>query len=164
MRFEGLQRLRPWFVGAGLAGALAVAIAARLVAASAGRDAVRVFPFEDPSIVELNKSLYSPGDPVPAIYGQPVPEPVRVLFLPEERFIRPSEDPSLLLLPVKHGETGYALQDKTFLLFANAASLGLAGAGLLALLIPRRRRAPNPSKAESDGRHDDEGGGKPGGG
>ncbi len=93
--------------------------------------------------VELNRSLWLPGEPVAAIYGIPAGEPLRVLFVSDDRILRPEEEPTLALLPVDKQAGENPLQARTvwFLAWRAAAGLLAAAIGLAFLAAWRSRRA-----------------------
>jgi len=134
-----------WIAAFALAG-LVAAIAA-LLAATAKE--VRVVTPHDPAVVALNRELDapSPEDPdfarkVMELYGNPLSEPWRVLFVPDERILHPEEMPALALLPVDKDRGENPLEVKTVLFLARWIGGGglAAGAVLLAAWAALRRR------------------------
>lgn len=138
-----LATVRPFLIAAGLGGGtlalLGVAAADRWL----GRDVLMIVPHEAAG-VEMNRSLYLPGDPVPEIYGNPLSRPVRVIAPDAERLLRPDEDPSLLLLRVDKGAGENPLQAQTLWFFARYLVPLAWLAGVVGLLLPRRERVTRP--------------------
>ena len=94
-------------------------------------------------VIELNRELWSPGDPVADIYGISSHK-VRVVFADDSRIIHPKEDASLALYTVDKQAGENPLQAKTLWFFAKYLVIaGLAAALLLRLLhflLMRRAR------------------------
>jgi hypothetical protein len=125
-----------------LAVALALPVGALLADRVWGSDVLLIAPY-DASVVALNRSLWSPADPVADLYGSPMSETTRVLLWHEGQIIHPAEDPRLALLPT--GDAGRRpLQTRTVWW---AVRLAEAGLGALAVVLAagsrgrRRRRA-----------------------
>ncbi|HET6204637.1 MAG TPA: hypothetical protein VFI25_17730 [Planctomycetota bacterium] len=130
-------------------GALAFAVALLAFPAAwlldrAATEAVPIDPFP-PEKVLVNRELDAPSrdDPafaqkVAALYGNPLGEPMRVLFVPRERFLRPVEDPSLTLLPLDKAKGEEPLQIRTVRFLARWTALGAGAVGVGLLLLDRR--------------------------
>ena len=91
----------------------------------------------DPSTVELNRALYTPGEAVAELYGNPLAQPVRVIMPRADRLLRPHEDPALLLLAVDKQKGENPLQAQTVWLFTKFAIAAFAVVGLVGFLVPR---------------------------
>ena len=143
-----LARLRPFGLVAGFGGTLLVLGMAMILDRGLGQEVRMISPHES-STVEVNRALYASGDPVAEIYGNPLSNPVRVIWPDPERMMRPEEDRSLMLLAVnkQHGEN--PLQARAVWLFAKAGALGLALLGLAALAFPRSCVVLGPRGTES---------------
>jgi hypothetical protein len=109
-----------------------------------------------PEVVKLNKMLYEPGpeSSVAEIYGVPTNQKMRVLFVNDDKIVRPKEDPSLTLLLLDKQKGDNPLQAKTVWFIAwrvLAGFLFLAALALLASLILslRRRRSATPPRGPS---------------
>jgi hypothetical protein len=136
-----LAASRPALLVLGLVGGTLLLVVVAAADRWLGRDVLMIVP-HDPAAVEMNRSLFLPGDPVPAIYGNPMRERVRVIAPDPEHLIRPDEDPSLLLLRVDKGAGENPLQARTLWFLARylvplAWLVGLAG-----LVLPRRHGPP----------------------
>ena len=139
--------MRPALAGCALAFAVALlAFPAAWILDRSATEAVPIDPFP-PEKVLVNRELDAPSkaDPdfarkVVALYGNPLGEPMRVLAVPDERFLRPEEMPTLTLLPVDRKRGEEPLQMRTVLFFAKWAAIGGAAAGVGLLLLCRRRR------------------------
>ena len=83
------------------------------------------------------------------IYGNPLSNPVRVIWPDRERVLRPEEDQSLVLLTVNKQLGENPLQARTVWLFAKAGALGLGLLGLAALAFPRICVVPTPQRTET---------------
>lgn len=104
-----ISRIGLWG-GAALA-ALAPAIGA-ILSTVGGRDVILISP-HDPSIVEMNRLLWTRGEKVPDLYGVPSDRAVRILFPKKSSLIVPEEDPSLALLKVDKQAGENPLQART---------------------------------------------------
>jgi hypothetical protein len=124
----------------GFGGAAAVLAAAASVDLVLGEDVLMIAP-HDPSVVELNRELYAPGEPVAELYGNPLSETTRVVAPAQERLIRPDEEPALLLLQVDKLGGENPLQTRTVWFFTKFAAPALLLLGLLGFALPRRRNA-----------------------
>lgn len=135
------------FGGAGLA-----LLTAGVLDKGLGRDVLMLAP-HDAETVELNRLLYSPGDSVPEIYGNPLSRQARVLFVDPERIVKPEEDPTLSLLPVDKAGGDNPLQVQTIWFFTRFVAGGLLVVGIVGLFIRRKRgSAPSPVKSHPEGR------------
>jgi hypothetical protein len=146
----------------GWIGAFACAFFCYPVAGIIGSGAVEAYVIvpKDPETVKLEKELFDPPrgkskdspeyrNAVMRIYGVPTDEPVKVVFVPAEKFITPSELPTVKLLPKEKNWT----QLKTIYWFAPRVMLGAAVVGFLlviAWIILRRKslKAPPPPPAQ----------------
>ncbi len=142
-----LARIRPFALVAGFGGALLVLGLAVTLDRGLGEEVLLISPHES-STVEVNRALHAPGDPVAEIYGNPLSNPVRVIWPDPERMLRPEEDRSLVLLAVNKQRGENPVQARTVWLFAETAALGLALLGLAALAFPRSCVVPNPRGTE----------------
>jgi hypothetical protein len=123
---------------AGLALEILAPASAALISAVWGRDVIPITP-HDPEMVELNRSGYTKGDPVPELYGNRVPA-FRVVFPDQDKIIVPPEDPSLTL----YKYVGHPLQAQTLWFFAQWTMIGagvMLALGGIGWLIFRRRSA-----------------------
>lgn len=132
-----------------LALALALALGAYLADLTWGREVLLIAP-HDPAVVELNRSLWSAGEPVADLYGSPMSAPTRVLVRDEAALVRPEEDPGLVLLPVAT-LAGRPFQSRTLWWAVRLGEAGL-GAAVVALLafgffLGRRVRLATPASA-----------------
>lgn len=126
---------------AGLVAALLLPLAAFLADLGWGREVLLIAP-HDPSVVALNRSLWSAGDPVADLYGSPMSEPTRVLLIGDQRVLRPEEDPKLSLLPVASaGMRPIQVRTLWWTVRLAVAGLGAASAALLGVSLFARRRA-----------------------
>lgn len=138
---------------AGWVAALALAAVAYPVAAGLAATATEAWLISPhaPAMVELNRALETPDKAAPdharrvaQLYGVPSSEPIRVVFVPKERFLRPVELPSLTLLPVDKSKGENPLQVRTLYFFAGWTVVGGAGSGVLLGLLWRRLRSRAP--------------------
>ncbi len=138
-RFARWTRRGAW---AGLVVLLLLPLGAWLADIAWSREVLLLAP-HDPSVVALNRSLWTPGEPVAEIYGSPMSEPTRVLLPRGENVIHPEEETSLSLLPVAIGD-GRPFQIRTLWWAVRLAEAGLgaltAGLASLALFARRRQR------------------------
>ena len=107
-----MNRIAKVALALGVAGAIAPPIAAGMLSASSGRNVILIIP-NPPEVVEANRSLWTLGEPVAAIYGNPVGEPMRILFAEPDRIIVPKEDASLTLYTVDKTRGENPLQVQT---------------------------------------------------
>lgn len=96
-------------------------------------------------LVQLDRALWQPGQPVAPIYGVPAERPSRVVGVDSDALIRPAEDPSLLLLKVDRQRGDQPLQTKTVWFVVNRAAAGLVLVGLLGLAALWWLRRPGAS-------------------
>ena len=137
-----LARIRPFALVAFFGGAVLVLGIAMIVDGGFGEEVRLISPHES-STVEVNRALYSPGEPVAEIYGNPLSNPVR----PDpESVIRPDEDRSLVLLAVNKQRGENPLQARTVWLFAKAGTLGLMLLGLAGIAFPRSCIVPGKGR------------------
>lgn len=114
------------------------------VAGLIGSSAVEAYVIvpKAPEAVELGKELFDPPrgkskdspeyrNAVMGIYGVPVEEPVKVVFVPADKFIVPSELPTLKLLPKEKNWT----QLKTIYWFAPRVMLGASVVGFVLVIV-----------------------------
>ncbi|MGE0641565.1 MAG: hypothetical protein AB7G12_17020 [Thermoanaerobaculia bacterium] len=126
---------------AGLVAALLVPLAGYLTDMGWGREVLLIAP-HDPSVVTLNRSLWSAGDPVADVYGSPMSEPTRVLLFGDQKVLRPEEDPALSLLPVASaGNRPIQVRTLWWAVRLAVVGLGAATAVLLGISLYARRRA-----------------------
>jgi hypothetical protein len=120
--------------------------AAALCADRIGGEEVLPMAPHQPDVVELNRLIWTPGDPVASLYGNPMGRSVRVVFPAPERLILPTEEPGLRLLSMAAGPGRRPLQARTlwFMTWASSGLLAMAGTLVLALavLAGLRRRRP----------------------
>jgi hypothetical protein len=97
---------------------------------------------KDPSSVAVEKEIFdskapknSPEyrDAVIRIYGVPTDAPIKVVFVPKEKFVRPSELPELVLLPKAQDYNPTQLKTVEFL--APRAMLGAAVVGFILVIV-----------------------------
>ena len=113
---------------------------------------------KDPGTFQMNEELFDPPkgaskdskeyrDAVLRIYGVPTDETTKVVFWPQEKFVRPKQLPSLTILPVYKEKGENPLQVKTVYFFASRTALGaaVAGAFLFGLSRVTRRRPAGPA-------------------
>lgn len=83
---------------------------------------------------------------VAGIYGSPVGQPTRFVFVSRDRLMRPREMPELVLLPVEQGKMPVEVVTVRFIRKWALLVSGAAGLVLLPLwaLLRRRRAAPTP--------------------
>jgi hypothetical protein len=130
-----MEVLRPISLAAIIAGAISLPAAWALDRA-AGVELLPVLA-ADEATVSVNRDLWSEGEPVAPIYGAPAERPVRVLFVPEEKILRPKEDPSLALYMKNEGD--HPLQAQTLYFFGTYATAGFLLAGAAGLFLASRR-------------------------
>jgi hypothetical protein len=117
-----------------------------------GEDVLPLVP-HDPEMVELNRLLWTPGEPVAPLYGNPMGRSVRVVFPAGERLILADEQPGLRLLSMADGPGRRPLQAGTLWFVAWGAAGASASAGALALALAalaqtgRRRRSLGPTRS-----------------
>jgi hypothetical protein len=123
----------------GFGGGVLALLAAAVLVWGLGKDVTLITP-HDASSVEVNKALFSPGDPVAEIYGNPVSQPVKVILPSSDRLIRPEEDPDLLLMTVDKQKGENPLQAQTVWFFSKFALPPLFVLGIVGLFLPRKSR------------------------
>lgn len=116
----------------------------------------------DPAGISIEKEMFDPPKSMakdsPAyrkevlkIYGIPVDEPTKVVFVPKEKFVRPEELPSLTILPKQKDEVPMQLQ--TIRWFAPRVMLGASVVGFILAIVwiilrkKAARAAPPPPAA-----------------
>lgn len=110
---------------------LALILGAALFVDRALSTEVQLITPNDPEVVELEKMMWIPGDPVADIYGVPTEELSRVVLADKSKLIVPDEDDELLLLPVDKHAGENPLQTKTVWFIAQWAGLALIVASAL---------------------------------
>jgi hypothetical protein len=140
-------KIRSVFLWLGFGGALLILAGAYAIDRAYGTEVLLVAA-HDAATVELNRALYVHGDSVADLYGNPLSDPVRILFAPNHLLIRPEEDESLVLYPVDKQAGENPLQAQTLWFFLRYAVPGLAFVGVLGLFLPRRRFQGPVSGAE----------------
>ena len=136
-----LERLRPLLMWLGFGGAAASVAVALLTVGLLGQNVVMIAPFDE-STVELNRALYSPGEQVAELYGNPLGTPVRVIAPRRQTIIRPAEEPSLVLMRVNKQRGENPLQAQTIWFFGRLVVPSLIVLGIVGLILPRRRTDP----------------------
>ena len=129
--------------------------------AAGATEAWRITP-HDAATVQSRKALFeldapdknSPDYPtkVMELYGMPTQQPIKYLFVAEERFIHPPEKPDLTLLPVDPAKKEYPLElDMIRYLtpwFTGGATVtGLIFLGIWAWLRRRTAKSSAPQQA-----------------
>ncbi|MFN7943087.1 MAG: hypothetical protein U0X73_15960 [Thermoanaerobaculia bacterium] len=126
---------------AGVVAVLLVPLAGYLADLGWGREVLLIAP-HDSTVVTLNRSLWSAGDPVADLYGSPMSEPTRVLLFGDQKVLRPEEDPKLSLLPLASaGKRPIQVQTLWWAVRIAVAGLGATSAALLGISLFARRRA-----------------------
>ena len=95
-----------------------------------------------PDIVEMNRTMWSKGEPVAPIYGTPIDKPMEILFAEEARIIVPAEDPSLTFYTVDKSKGENPLQARTVRFLGQYVLIGsgvLLLAGVLHFVWKARR-------------------------
>ncbi|HEV3027974.1 MAG TPA: hypothetical protein VG457_10405 [Planctomycetota bacterium] len=142
-------------VGALVVAALVYPVA--LIVAGTATDAYLIAA-KDKSAVEVERQIFEAPkgaskdskayrDAVMSIYGSQTDEPTKVVFVPADKFLRPPELPTLVLLPIDKQQGENPLQVKTVFFFATRIALGAAVVGIALLGIgaaTRKKRAPAP--------------------
>ena len=134
------RQLRKWAFILGFGGAVLVLTAAWAVDIGLGREVLLIAP-HDPSVVALNRALYSPGESVPDLYGNPMSDPVRVIRPDSSRLITPEEDTALILMSMDNQAGENPLQAQTIWFFARFAFIGLILLGVSGFAF-RKTRIP----------------------
>jgi len=97
---------------------------------------------KDPTMRDVEKALFEPPkgkskdspeyrNAVMRIYGVPTDEPMKVVFVPKDKFIVPDELPTLTLLPKEKNW----VQLKTILWFAPRVMLGASVVGFVLVIV-----------------------------
>jgi hypothetical protein len=128
-------------IGVGFGGGILVLLVGAVLVWGLGKEVTLITP-HDPSAVEVNKALFTPGDSVADLYGIPSSEPLRVVLPKPDRLIRPDEDPDLLLLSVDKQKGENPLQAQTIWFFSKFTVPPLLLLGLIGLFLPRRTSRP----------------------
>lgn len=127
------------------AGAALAPVAAWTIDAKMSKDVILITP-APPDIVELNKAMWSKGEPVANIYGEPVDKPIRVVRPDPRDIIVPEEDPAMTLMNA--GGDRHPLQVQTVWFAVKYGSPAAAAGGTailaLALFLARRRKKNGP--------------------
>lgn len=126
-----------------LAAAALAPAAAWFIDAKMSRDVILLTP-APPEIVELNRMMWSKGEPVAKIYGEPVDRPVRVVRPDPRDLIVPAEDPSMTLMNA--GGERHPLQVQSVWYVAKLGAMGALVFGLViggAAWVLKRRRQPS---------------------
>jgi hypothetical protein len=113
----------------GAAASVLAPTAAACVVSLGSREVVPVSPHAA-EVVEVQRAMWTPGEPVAPIYGVPQ-ERTWLVFPDRSRIVTPAEDPSLVLMRVdkQRGENPLRIQTVWFL----AGCAALAGACAAAL-------------------------------
>jgi len=118
-----------------------------------------VIAAKSPELVKDNKDSFDPRDAketdeayrkrVMGIYGNPIDYRTPVLFVAKEKFIRPSEAPDLILLPVDKEKGENPLQVKSLYFFAKPLVIGAGVTGLVLFALSRflGKKAKPPAAA-----------------
>jgi hypothetical protein len=122
----------------GFGGLVILLLGALVLDRGLGKEVLLIAPHA-PSIVEVNRGLFSPGDPVAELYGNPLSQSVRVVRPERGNLIRPEEDPNLLLLQVNKMAGENPLQARTVWFFTKLTVPVLFVFGVLGFFLPRRR-------------------------
>ena len=124
-----------WVVRAAMVAAATLPLATFTVDRFFARDVLLIAPY-DSATVQLNRTVYTPGDPVAEIYGNPMSRPVRVMLFSEARLIHPKEDPRQNLMPVA-GRGDHPLQLRTVWFVTRYSASAFLGVALIAGIIIR---------------------------
>ncbi len=116
-----------------------------------------LIPAKDPALVEQEKILFDPAGmdrkspqyrkAVISLYGLPTDETTALVFVPAEKYVRPSELPEITILPIDKEKGENPMQVKTLWFFAKylaggAALTGVALLGLSTLFAKKKSPAP----------------------
>ena len=93
----------------------------------------------DASVVSLNKSMYTKGDNVEEVYGNPLEKKVRLVMLDEKKIIHPEEDPSLTLYPVDKQKGDNPIQVQSIWLFMRSCLGGFLIVTVIGLVLFKRK-------------------------
>ena len=139
-----MRTIRRLLLLGGFGGAMLLPATGFLLDRLTGQDVLLIVPHDAPT-VELNQSLFLEGDPVAELYGNPLAAPIRVILPAADRLLRPTEDPTLLLLRVDKAAGENPLQARTVWFFLKFSVPAMLGLGVLGLFLPGgrgERRAP----------------------
>jgi hypothetical protein len=128
---------------------------------SGGAVEAYIIAAKDPKVVEVDRQIFEPPkgkskdskeyrDAVMSLYGSTADEPTKVVFVPAEKFVRPTELPGLVLLPVDKDKGENPLQVKTVYFFAQKTMIGAFVTGLLLQgigILLKKKKAPAPPPA-----------------
>ena len=114
--------------------AVAIAPVAMLADRFLAREVVLIAP-HDPATVQLNRSRYVAGAPIPEIYGRALGSNVRVLTT--RGIVRPAEDSRVLLYPVTP-QSAKPLDVHTLFVLSRRAIIGLLLIATVLLLTGRK--------------------------
>ena len=113
---------------------------------------------KDANTVSVEKEIFEPPkapkdskeyrEAVMRIYGVPTDAPIKVVFVPKEKFVRPSELPEMVLLPKGPAEDPTQLKMVEWI--APRTMLGAAGVGFILvvlwiILTKKAKGAPPPA-------------------
>jgi hypothetical protein len=132
-----VRKLALW-IGFGMS--FIIFISAIILDRGLGKNVILIAP-HDSSIVELNRELYSQGDPIAEIYGNTLSrKPIRVVHFSKKSLIHPVEDPKLKLLPVDKQKGENPLQVKTIWFLTKFSLPPFAFIGIVGFFLPRKPR------------------------
>lgn len=147
-----MKLLKIGWIGSFVCAAL-VYPAAALIGASAVEAWIVVNPYDE-STVKLNRlGAPLPGEEdfdrkVAKIYGQPMTESIKVVFVSESKLLRPPEKPSLAIVRLDQEKREDVLQLQTIDYARPRVVAGAVVVGLVlwaAWTVVRRRRAASPA-------------------
>ena len=114
--------------------------------AALGQDLL-VVEAADAASVDANRGLWelegSKKEGVAAIYGSPRPPAARLVLVPDDKVLRPKEDPSLAIYLKQAGD--HPTQAQTLFFLALRATIGGLVAGGALLWLASRKKAPPAS-------------------
>lgn len=130
-------------------------------AIAGGATEAYIIAAKDPKAVEVDREIFEPPkgkskdskeyrDAVMSIYGSVADEPTKVVFVAPEKFLRPTELPGLVLLPVDKSKGENPYQVKTIYFFASKIAIGAFVTGLVLQGIGialKKKKAPAPPPA-----------------
>lgn len=154
MSLPGLALVARWArrgAWIGLLVALALPLTAFLADTGLGREVLLISP-HDPSMVKVNRSVWTLGDSVADVYGNPMSKPIRVLLFPGLQVIHPDEDPELALVPLTGG-AHRPIQVRTlwWAVRLGEAGVGMVTAALLCFGFFARRRSQDAAPTGRSG-------------
>jgi hypothetical protein len=123
----------------GTAVAVLAPTAAACVVSIGSREVIPVSPHA-PEVVEVQRAMWTPGEPVAAIYGIPA-ERTWVVMPDRSKIVTPAEDPSLVLMTVDKQRGENPLRIETVWFVAGCAALGGACAAALGAIALAAVRA-----------------------